>query len=50
MASLLFEVKPTDPNVFASVAILLGAVAFLASYLPARRALRVDPALALRHE
>jgi predicted permease len=50
MASLLFEVKPTDPTVFASVAILLGAVAFLASYLPARRALRVDPALALRYE
>ncbi len=50
MASLLFEVKPTDPAVFGSVAALLAVVAFLASYLPARRALRVDPAVALRYE
>ncbi|PYT21761.1 MAG: hypothetical protein DMG57_37620 [Acidobacteria bacterium] len=50
MVSLLFDVKPTDPAVFASVAGLLGAVAFLASYIPARRALRVDPAVALRYE
>jgi putative ABC transport system permease protein len=50
MVSLLFDVKPTDPAVFASVAALLGAVAFLASYIPARRALRVDPAVALRYE
>jgi putative ABC transport system permease protein len=50
MSSLLFEVKPTDPAVFASVAALLGIVAFLASYLPARRALRLDPAVALRYE
>jgi len=50
MASLLFNIKPTDPTVFASVAALLGAVAFFASYLPARRALRVDPAVALRYE
>ena len=50
MSSLLFEVKPTDPTVFASVAALLGIVAFFASYLPARRAIHLDPAVALRYE
>jgi len=50
MASLLFQVRPNDPAVFVSVAALLAAVAFLASYLPARRALRVDPAVALRYQ
>jgi putative ABC transport system permease protein len=50
MASLLFQVKPNDPAVFASVAAILTAVALLASYLPARRALRVDPVVALRHQ
>jgi ABC-type antimicrobial peptide transport system permease subunit len=50
MSSLLFDVKPNDPAVFGSVALLLGAVAFLASYLPARRALRVDPVVALRYQ
>jgi putative ABC transport system permease protein len=50
LATLLFGVKPTDPLIFASVATLLAAVAFLASYLPARRVLRVDPVMSLRYE
>ncbi len=50
MASLLFQVKPNDPAVFGSVAAILASVALLASYLPARRALRVDPVVALRHQ
>ena len=50
MSSVLFEVKPTDPLTFAAVAMVLGTVAFLASYLPARRAMRVDPMVALRYE
>jgi putative ABC transport system permease protein len=50
MASLLFQVKANDPAVFASVAAILMGVALLASYLPAKRALRVDPVVALRHQ
>jgi predicted permease len=50
MSSVLFDVKPTDPLTFVAVAVLLGTVALLASYLPARRAMRVDPMVALRHE
>ena len=50
LASLLFEVSPTDPRVLALVALALVALAALASYVPARRASRVDPAEALRSE
>jgi len=50
MASLLFHVKATDPLVFGSVTALFAAVSFLASYLPARGTLKVDPVVALRYE
>jgi len=50
MESLLFGVKPRDPVVFVIVPLALSAVALLSVWLPARRALRVDPATALRHD
>ena len=50
LKTLLFEIKSTDALTFAAVAALLAAIAFLATYLPARRATRVDPMIALRYE
>lgn len=50
MSTLLFGVKPMDPVTVAATAALLGATAMLASYVPARRASRIDPMSALRCE
>ena len=50
LKSLLFQVKPGDPWTYASLAILLAIVALAASLIPARRATRVDPMIALRYE
>jgi ABC-type antimicrobial peptide transport system permease subunit len=48
--SLLFGITPTDPLTFGLITLLVGAVAFVACWFPARRAARLDPMIALRYE
>ena len=50
MATMLYRVAPTDTFTFVAIPVLLGTVVLLAGYLPARRAMALDPAVALRHE
>jgi len=50
MSGLLYEVQPNDPLTFSELSLLLAGIAFLACWLPARRAAKVDPMVALRHE
>lgn len=50
LQSMLFSVKPTDPATFTTIAALLAAATLLACLVPAHRATRVDPLIALRHE
>jgi putative ABC transport system permease protein len=50
MRSLLYDVAPNDPSTFIAICVILSAVALVASYIPARRAARVDPLVAIRYD
>ena len=50
MTRFLYDVQPTDPITFVAVSILLMAIALLACYMPARKAMKVDPMILLRYE
>ncbi len=50
LSAQLYEIAPTDPATYAGVSVLVSIVAFVACYLPARRAAHVDPTVALRHD
>jgi putative ABC transport system permease protein len=50
LSSLLYDITATDPLTLVFVSLILAAIALLASYLPARRAARIDPMAALRYE
>jgi len=50
LASMLYGIQPTDPLTLVVVSLMIGGVVLLASYIPARRATKVDPIVALRYE
>ena len=50
LRTMLFDIKPTDPLTFGFITALLSGVALLACFIPAKRAIRIDPLIALRHE